>query len=500
MDAFVNILISLGEQLRHLGGLYVEQYETSSLRGALILIGTALLVSLPAALLMGRGFNPNTGAKRGYIKRFLRTVPVFLLIAFALFLQIGVIKTERKFKLREDTLFLPDSKYVSLASVGFHEVFASFLFLRSIQAYGGGWQFTGKGGRPKLFEHYYNVITDLKPDFTRAYTFGNMMIGEEMRAPAPALGLMSKGKFLNPQSYRVAYEGAFFSTDRLKDFERGAHYLRWAIQAPDVPSWVERQIYHFKIKSGHFEYGFERYLRLLVNSRRTNNHIEENIARGKIIETSQNWAIEIIDKAVNKYRDERGLPPTTSTELEEGGYIDPYRLPNSQALERVDEFGETVFDQLDKMGMDVDEQVEFLLNQVYFESPSPAERARGVASARIPPSHHRLGWNYEVVGKGFKISARTKDNNFASAYLELYRNVANSLMLNLCMRPAGVAELIDFNYEMMKQQRADPDRVPRSVPDPAGTFILYNPQTGSVNYLSDFWDPQYNYDPSRSAN
>lgn len=451
--------------LQHLIDLLFGADE--GVRPVLYRMAAAVLVSAPIAFLWAlvwrRSWDMQSGSHRPLIGRFIRRFGVVLLLAVCVISQISVIIKERRFKLVEDTLYLPNSRTVSIVAVGYHELLADILFLRSIQAYGGGWQFSGRGGRPKLFEHYFNVITDLDPTFTKAYTFGNLLIGEEMRAPAPALGLLMKGMLLNPKSYRVAFEGGFFSSDVIGDYARGAHYLRWAVQAPDVPDWVARQIYYFKIKGGDFVYGFERYLRLYLDSRRTGNWVEEHIAKGRLVATTNDWSEAIIRDGLELFRKERGQYPANLLELVQSGYIKPWEIANAADLFRENEYGETLVDMIPS-GMPIEDQVRQLIDVIKD------------SGSGIPPTVDERGWYY----------TRRPDDNFR--LIKLSDNVAASLSslgeqtaaIERALKETGVppADL----RSLLGQVSADPNTA--LAPDPDGSFLLYNPQTGSLGYMS----------------
>jgi len=432
------------------------------------LLALALGLAFLWSLVWGRSWDPNATVNRSFKGRLLRRAIVLLLVATCIHLQVNTIIKERSFKLMEDTLYLPNSRTVSIVSLGYQEMLADILFLRSIQAYGGGWQFSGRGGRPKLFEHYFNVITDLDPSFTKAYTFGNLLIGEEMRAPAPALGLLNKGTLLNPKSYRVSYEAGFFAVDRLADYERGAHYLRWAIQAPDVPDWVQRQIYYFKIRGGDYRYGFERYLRLLLDSRAKKNWIEEMIAKGRLISTTDDWGLGIIKKALEKHKDSNaGVYPPNLQTLERDGYFEPWEVANGSMLFRETAEGDTLLDMI-PVGLSLEEQVAQIMDVITLKGTG------------IPPSADGRGWFYtrETPTK-YRLEKLTESLQLSEEALFMQDRA-----LKLELRATGMAP--PTLRKLLESVSSNPDSA--LVRDPSGTFLLYNPETAEFGYMSRLVD------------
>jgi hypothetical protein len=314
----------------------------------LALIAAILLVAIFLGLIFYRGAPKQViGGRTGFLKRLAVLMGVSLLAGGAAWFQSGEIldKRQRGFQLYEDTLYLPSARTVRTVALGYDEALASFLFLRAIQAYGGGWQFGGTGGRPKLFEHYFDVITDLDPHFTRAYVFGNMLVGDELRrgagdreGPAAGLALMVKGLHFHPTDHTIPYQAGFFAQDRLQDYERAVKYYKVAIQPErDAPDWVERQLHYFAIKSGQFKGGIEYYLRLFLRSIQEKSDIERNIAKIRLVSTQEDWGFRLIRDALEEYKREQGAYPANLTPLLLTDALAHYEFSASEKLFPVEE-------------------------------------------------------------------------------------------------------------------------------------------------------------------
>lgn len=469
MDAYLNLMQVAAQEvglaiIASLNWLLFD--ESNQAYYGRIIYAVALVLAIVWALLFRRSSNPD-GPLRSLPVRIVKRGLVMLMVAICVHLQVMTIMKERRFQLMEDTIYLPDMRTVRLVALGYDRVLADYLFLRSIQAYGGGWQFSAGGGRSKLFEHYFNVITDLDPSFTKAYTFGNMLIGELMHSPAPAMGLLAKGIYMNPENYRVAYEAGFFGVDRLGDYQRGAHYMRWAAWAPDVPNWVQRQIYFFRIRGGDYEWGIERYLRMLVQSRRDANRVELNIARQRLLATLDEWGESIIIKGLDAYKAEKGHFPPNLAVLVESGHLGEWRILDTAFLLNADpESGDSYFDQIPS-SMPINGQIDLAMKLM--ES--------GFRRHPLPPTSDRRGWFYTPQGMGESYVLRRLSEELQNAESAMYvkREYVRAATRLLTLPPPTIEKLFE------QTQMVDSTNI---APDPEGTFIFYNPATSSVGYAS----------------
>ncbi len=74
---------------------------------------------------------------------------------------------------------------------------------------------TNRDWRPLY--NQFETITDLDPYFSEAYTFGQLVIGDEGGQQREALKLLNKGTFKVHQQYRIPFEAMYVSHWDLRD-------------------------------------------------------------------------------------------------------------------------------------------------------------------------------------------------------------------------------------------------------------------------------------------
>ena len=126
---------------------------------------------------------------------------------------------------------------LKVAALRYDLVAADFLWLRAIQSFGGRGM-TDRDWRPVY--DLFDTITELDPSFEEAYTFGNMVIGDEAGKQREALKLVDKGIRNLPRRYRIPFEGMYVANWTLGDKQLARYYGRLAMKAANAPDWVPR--------------------------------------------------------------------------------------------------------------------------------------------------------------------------------------------------------------------------------------------------------------------
>jgi hypothetical protein len=187
-------------------------------------------------------------------------------------------------------------------------VAADFLWLRSIQSFGG------RGMTNRDWEPIYNLfdaITELDPYFEAAYTFGNLVIGDEGRRQEEGLRLLHKGTFNIFRRYRSPFEGLYVSHWSMRDPQRAAWYGRLAKKRLDAPDWLPRIVAFVEIESGQYYIGYDRFLRSLLEAIDQDAKVLEDIALNKTAETIMLWNASVLMPAVKRYVERTGQAPSS---------------------------------------------------------------------------------------------------------------------------------------------------------------------------------------------
>lgn len=261
---------------------------------------------------------------------FLGLLSGFIFFAgTAIYLQTGILDQLRREPNRfHDSLYLPSSQYVKLITVGYDQFAADFLWLRAIQTFGA--TYANKESLGQL-NSYFDVITDLDPRFIEAYSFGNMVLGEEAHEYKKALALLDKGIENNPGQYRLPFEGSFFAFWTMNDAPKAKAYAELAMQSPDCPEFVRGWIVYFDLKMGRYIAAYENYLRQYVKYTNEGNNQLSEIRLATLRRAIDEWYVRGLRDKATEYWEKNHKTPTVA-ELEKEGAFRDEEWPNWMGL------------------------------------------------------------------------------------------------------------------------------------------------------------------------
>ncbi|MFH0794529.1 MAG: hypothetical protein V2A74_10920 [bacterium] len=268
--------------------------------------------------------------------RFLKSLIFIILFvalgAAALTIQHKKLRETQLYRPYRDSLYLPGPNFVKTFVLGYDEIAADFLWLRSIQAFGGRFHREDLGYGPLI--NLFNVITDLDPRFVDAYTFGNMVIGEEGGHQQEGLNLLDKGivKTLN-QYYKLPFWGAYVTVWETGNYNLGRYYVKRAIKAPDCPEWVGRWLNYIELKSGRYHVACEQWLRNYLEALGNNDAFMIDLTRSRLKDTLMDWHISILREAAKKYYEKFANKPQNLQDLVSTKELETYDTLDLAKLE-----------------------------------------------------------------------------------------------------------------------------------------------------------------------
>lgn len=269
------------------------------------------------------------------MKRFLSAVLPFLgfvlVFAGAMGLQHRIIERESTRPDRYyDLLYLPSSKYVQRAAVGYDHFLADFFFLRAIQTFGAS--YANPVNLAQLWS-YFNSITDLDPHFLTAYSFGNMVLGEEAGDTERGLQILDKGIENNPQTYRLAFEAAFFALWTLDNPEQARAYIQKAEKAPDAPDFVARWEGFIDEQMGRYHAAFEQFLREYIKALNANEPTLIMVNERRLRSAVDEWYKAVLLEKAKAFHEQHGRYPSVRELENDGAFLD-VEWPHWEALKQ----------------------------------------------------------------------------------------------------------------------------------------------------------------------
>ena len=249
-----------------------------------------------------------------------------LLAAFsacALYLQhkqLQKIAAERPYL---DSLFLPRKEVAKILSFGYDGFMADFLFLRSVQAFGGQWNkaIQNYGG----VADYFETIAELDPRFMDTYEFGSMVMSENAADPQRAIELNKIGWLNNRKMYKPCYLNAYISWYVMKQKNPTKLWVRLAQKAPDCPEFVGRLAIYVDVESGEFRAGLDKWIDFYLNAAVNRDSFNRDLALTHLPDIAEKWNLDVLYRALGKYRDEhQGKISMQLEELDQQGYLKDY--------------------------------------------------------------------------------------------------------------------------------------------------------------------------------
>ncbi len=258
-------------------------------------------------------------------------------------LLVGVIATQhrqieqvQKYAPYRDSMYLPTPQYVKLIALGYDMILADFLWLRSIQAFGA--HFTSDRDYRSVY-NLFDVITDLDPKFIPAYTFGQMVIGEEGRDHEQGLALIDKGMLKNPRHYILPYWAGYVCVWDVEDYQRAKYYYRQALKSPDCPDHVHRILSYIELKWGKYKIAYEKYIEDYLRALDQDYDVIIGLTKGRLREVISRWYVKVLNEAAVTYKEKFGKEIETLDDLVKEEVLGSSQLPHyAKLLNLIDQY------------------------------------------------------------------------------------------------------------------------------------------------------------------
>jgi tetratricopeptide (TPR) repeat protein len=232
----------------------------------------------------------------------------------------------------KEVLYLPKGDYVKVVAMGFDSMWADVLWLRTLQYFGG--HFMADKEYP-IMDRLLDVITTLEPRFPDAYSFGGMVLQEEMNRRDKAVDFLKEGIKNNPDNWRLAYELGFLwfeaarqakdTTAKKYDSEQAISAYTIATARPGCPEFVGRIINQMYYEGGEKEVAYQLWTMTKEDAEAKGDKFTAQIAEDKLLLMKFQDAADPVQRAVMKYYEKtKKIVPNLQMLVTEG-YID--RIP-----------------------------------------------------------------------------------------------------------------------------------------------------------------------------
>jgi tetratricopeptide (TPR) repeat protein len=248
----------------------------------------------------------------------------------ALFMTAAAFSTHRIEKdhlakrAEQSFLYLPSSRYLEVASLGYKNALADIIYLWSIQYYGK----SGVFHRFDYLWHIYDVITDLDPKFVDAYYLGHLVMVMDAEDRDLAVKILEKGHRNNPGEWQFLFNAGFIRYEQQRYLE-AAEYFNRAMVVPGASDPVRRLYASMLAKAGQFDAALAMWRQIYKESE---NIWIQRIAAGHLFNITVERDLLHLSGAVAEYELHMGRKPLRGGELISAGLLravplDPYDQP-----------------------------------------------------------------------------------------------------------------------------------------------------------------------------
>lgn len=180
----------------------------------------------------------------------------------------GIVQTQRtlityRSARGESLLYLPSGKFLKPLALGYDQLLADLLWMKTISYFGG--HFMSDKQYPWL-AHMLNLIIDLDPRFTFPYYFGGIVLSLEASQIEEANRILERGIEVYPDRWQYPFYIGFNFYYHKKDVERGLPYLEKAASLPGSPDFLKRLVGRLYEKSGKQEEALHFYEEVYRNT------------------------------------------------------------------------------------------------------------------------------------------------------------------------------------------------------------------------------------------
>ncbi|MCC6543427.1 MAG: hypothetical protein IT392_02860 [Nitrospirae bacterium] len=182
-------------------------------------------------------------------------IPLIAALAFSIYLvQHQIIVHKGIEKKIEEFVTLPRGEYLKPAVLGYEQVIADLIWLKTIQLIG---EDTVTPDGYDWIYHALDVVTTLDPKFAYAYQLGGVTLSVLGKAPEKSNLLLIKGMRENPEVWQIPFYIGFNNFFYLNDYKTAAEYMAKASELPGNPAYLPKLAARLYVKAGDPEIALE---------------------------------------------------------------------------------------------------------------------------------------------------------------------------------------------------------------------------------------------------
>ena len=232
---------------------------------------------------------------------------------------------------------LPATEIIRFVALGYDDLYADFLVLQAVQAFGSKWKTPNDDNTPIL--EYFDTVTELSPHWEEAYELGNLVLTEGRGDYELSFELLRKGIRKNPRSWRLPFLGIYNAVWGMEEPSKAREFLRHVKRVPEAPGYVIRMEEYIERQSGRYHAAFnvnlDYYLRYLHSNKK--DELALTVSRFRSI--LDGWNKVELARAADRYYQKNGVHPPDIEALLTEEYRPDFEVPLLDKLfDAVDEY------------------------------------------------------------------------------------------------------------------------------------------------------------------
>ena len=205
--------------------------------------------------------------------------------------------------------YLPEGKYLRIASLGFRELAADLLWLQVIQVMGqrklskddGHWLYLA-----------VDRITTLDPKFVRAYEAGSLALCTLVVLPEESNRLLEKGMHHNPQEWRLPFLLAINLYFEMRDDKQAAEAMAKAASLPGAPDGLARLAAKLFVSAKSPQQAVDFLAKVYADT--TDQHIKR-LLEIRLKESIIERDLQLLEEALSRYQNKYSRRPSRLEDL-----------------------------------------------------------------------------------------------------------------------------------------------------------------------------------------
>ncbi|MCB2153995.1 hypothetical protein KQI84_03860 [bacterium] len=225
---------------------------------------------------------------------------------------------------------LPATEIIRFVALGYDDLYADFLVLQAVQAFGSKWQTPNNDNTPIL--EYFDTVTELAPHWIEAYELGNLVLTEGKGDYDLSFDLLRKGIRKNPNNWRLPFLAIYNAVWGMNEPSVAREFLHYVKRIPDAPGYVIRMEEYIERQSGRFHAAFNVNLSYYLRYLHSNRETEANLAIIRFKTILDGWYKLELARAADAYYKEHGEHPPNIEALLDEKYRPDFTAPTMTGL------------------------------------------------------------------------------------------------------------------------------------------------------------------------